>query len=259
MYLTNYTPKPKVHFDVKKYAVIGNPIDHSRSPQIHLQFAAQFDLKIEYLKLTAEKHSFEVIVKEFQQQGGLGMNVTIPFKQMAVELCDSLSDCARHAGAVNTLSFQSDGKIHGDNTDGFGLIQDLSKNHHCQLKDKHILIFGAGGAVCGILPALLQERPKSITITNRTSSKAQDLARKFKVDTCAMGNILAQKFDVVINGSSDLVLPQLEFKPGVFAYDINYTGSKLWPKHIKQADGYGMLVEQAAQSFYLWHGLHPKT
>lgn len=244
---------------MKKYAVIGNPIAHSQSPQIHQAFAKQFGLDIEYLKILTEKETFENTVQEFQQQRGLGMNVTMPFKKMALELCDTLSDYAKQAGAVNTLCFQSNGKIHGDNTDGLGLIQDLTKNHHCPLKDKHLLIFGAGGAVRGALPALINEKPESITLINRTFAKAQELAEKYDLDACELDDVLTEKYDVLINGSGYLNLGQHDFKEDAFAYDMNYAQTAPWPQSLKQANGYGMLVEQAAQSFYLWHGLRPNT
>lgn len=247
---------------MKKYAVIGNPIAHSQSPQIHQEFASQFGLNIEYSRILAEHSNFNTIVQQFQQQGGLGMNVTMPFKQMALELCDQHSQYAEKAGAVNTLLFQADGSVFGDNTDGYGLVKDLHNNHKCAITNQDILIFGAGGAVRGILAELLAKQPKSITIANRTFNKAKELATRFNVEAYELHTIPNKKYELIINASgasADLAVPRFEFSDDALAYDLNYTQATPWPPGLRHTNGMGMLVEQAAQSFYLWHGLRPNT
>lgn len=274
---------------MKRYAVIGNPIAHTRSPQIHLEFARQTGVNIEYTALWSPPDGFAKTVEAFRQSGGNGLSVTAPFKQEAcVEVCalpffglkGILSPEARKARAVNTLIFRGD-EIIGDNTDGAGLVNDLQYNLHFSLRDKTILILGAGGAACGIVPAILAEQPASITIVNRTPDKADQLVKYFKptsqLKAIRYEELTGKCFDLVINATSSSLLGELPPLPqGVFseaglAYDLAYirfTKSTTPTPFLEFAaaqgvgrtsDGLGMLVEQAAESFYIWHGVRPDS
>lgn len=259
-----------------RYAVMGNPVAHSKSPVIHQQFAHQFGHDIEYTALWVDLDGFPEAVQQFRAEGGKGLNVTVPFKLEAFRLADNLSDRARLAGAVNTLRFEPDGKIFGDNTDGTGLVHDLTKNLDVHLRDRKILVLGAGGAVRGVLGPLFKQRPALLTIANRTVSRAQELAKAFahlgKVEACGYDELVGKRFDVVINGTSASLkgevppLPVNLFAKNAVAYDMMYgdkpTAFLEWAMlhgAATAADGLGMLVEQAAESYLLWHGVRPET
>jgi shikimate dehydrogenase len=256
-----------------RFAVFGNPIAHSRSPQIHQAFAAQRNVQIEYVRILVPLDEFALAVKRFFANGGTGANVTVPFKEEAWGLCDVLTDRARSAGAVNTL-WQADGKLHGDNTDGIGLITDLRDNLKWPLRDQHILILGAGGAVRGILGPLLAEQPALVRIANRTADKARDLALMFAgrgVPVFGGGlDDLRGPFDLIINATSaglsgDMPeLPANLVSASTRCYDMIYGDTPFlrWAAQhpcLARADGLGMLVEQAAAAFNRWHGWQPET
>ena len=259
------------HYQKATYAVMGNPIAHSRSPQIHRLFAEQSQEQLDYLALYVPEDSFNTAVAQFRAAQGQGLNITVPFKQQAWKLADIRSQRAELAGAANTLWF-NDGKIHADNTDGIGLVQDLH-NHQIQLKDKHILILGAGGAVRGVLEPLLAQNPHSLTIANRSLDKAQALAAQYPqqaISACAYSD-LNQKFDIIINGTSLGLQGQIpdisptQLHGNTCLYDMFYSNTDTafvkWGKQqsVKAYDGLGMLVEQAAASFYQWRGTKPNT
>ncbi|MDM7322852.1 MAG: shikimate dehydrogenase [Gammaproteobacteria bacterium] len=257
-----------------RYAVIGNPIAHSQSPRIHALFAAQSGQAMTYERILAPLDGFREAVLRFRAEGGRGMNVTVPFKLQAAELCDTLSERAARAGAVNTLIFHPDGTIEGDNTDGAGLVRDLL-GHGVRIEDQRVLILGAGGAVRGVLAPLLAERPRELVIANRTADKARQLAADFAdlgpVRGCGLEALMGS-FDLIINGTSASLSgerPPLAddlLAKGAVAYDMAYgqepTPFQCWAQaHGARLalDGLGMLVEQAAESFYRWRGVRPDT
>ena len=272
----NYTSLTiKLNYSMKKFAVIGNPVSHSLSPLIHHRFARQFDIELSYGKIEAESGEFNQRIGSFQENGGCGLNVTVPYKKQAFELSDHLSESATLAQAVNTLSFDR-GRIMGDNTDGTGLVTDLQVNQRFGLRHKRILILGAGGAVSGVIAPLLAQRPESLWIANRTPGKAQALQLRFDrlgpVTGSGLDDIESTDFDLLINGTAASLagdVPALDERllDGVaFAYDMMYADRPTpfleWVQKngVKNsADGLGMLVEQAAASFYLWHGKQPDT
>jgi shikimate dehydrogenase len=255
--------------DKPRYAVIGNPVAHSRSPEIHRQFAAQEYVEIEYVRICAEIGGFAQAAERFFAEGGQGANVTVPFKTDAFDWVDEHSERAAAAGAVNTVIPLGGGRFLGDNTDGAGLVGDMVRQG-VSPKGKHILLLGAGGAVRGVLPSLLDERPASVTVANRTPEKARALAGRFGVQTALMQDLPAGYFDVIINGTSCGLSGQLpDIAPAVFgkcslAYDMVY-GKGAEPfldfarksGAAKTADGLGMLVGQAAVSYRLWRGFEP--
>jgi shikimate dehydrogenase len=261
---------------MNRYAVIGNPVEHSRSPRIHALFAQQTGQALSYEKLLAPLDDFAGTVRRFQAGKGRGANVTLPFKLEALALCDSLSERACHAGAVNTLTMAADGSLQGDNTDGAGLLRDLTGNHGLNLKGLRILLLGAGGAVRGVLPSLLEAAPATVWIANRTPTKALALAASFSGDVPLEGGgyaaLEAEVFDLIINGTSSGLagdvppLPDDVLKPGGVCYDMLYgdapTPFLRWAASRGagiMADGLGMLVEQAAESFLIWRGVRPDT
>ncbi|WP_292038225.1 shikimate dehydrogenase [Massilia sp. UBA6681] len=256
-----------------RYMVIGNPVAHSKSPQIHMAFAEQTGQDLRYERLLAPLDGFASAVRDFIAQGGKGMSVTVPFKLEAHALADTLTDSAQAAGAVNALKFD-DGRIVGDNTDGAGLVRDIAHNAGVPLLGKHILILGAGGAARGAILPLFQAGAASLTIANRTMARASELAAAFS----EQGNIRASGFaaleggfDIVINATSasiDGELPPVGpaiFAPGAFAYDMMYGKEptvfmRFAAEHgVTARDGLGMLVEQAAEAFVLWRGVRPDT
>jgi shikimate dehydrogenase len=267
---------PKKFPGVGVYAVIGNPIAHSRSPEIHHLFAQQSGQKIHYGKIFCPLGLFQKTVEHFFESGGIGLNVTIPFKLEAFELADHLSPRAKAAGAVNIL-WQENGKIYGDNSDGVGLVRDL-KSSGLDLKQKKILLIGAGGAAQGVVLPLLDEKPLAIFLTNRTLSKAEQLCLQFKdeakdqgvrISVCALDRVEQDgPFDLVINAtasglqaSSPIQDGQLKhlIKPGTCAYDMLYGKPTPFIEQFRNAgaqtlDGFGMLVEQAAEAFEVWRG-----
>lgn len=255
------------------YAVFGHPISHSRSPDIHQAFARELNLSIEYQALDAPLDGFRQQVTKFFAQGGKGCNVTLPFKEQALEMADSASRRAQLAGAANTLWIK-EGELYAENTDGIGLVSDLLA-HQIEMKDKRILLLGAGGASKGVLLPLLEQAPKELVIANRTVSKAQAM-----VDKCAGQNVAAtgleqlgeQVYDLVVNGSSASLQGEVPaISPEIIGsdtvcYDMMYgsttTVFNQWA--LKQGalttlDGLGMLVEQAAESFRLWTGYRPDS
>ena len=258
-----------------RYAVMGNPIAHSKSPQIHGLFARQTGQDIGYEKILVALDGFAAAVAEFQRLGGKGLNVTVPFKQEAWALMGGLSERARAAGAVNTIVLEADGRLFGDNTDGTGLVHDLRDNHGVQLTDRRVLLLGAGGAARGVIPALLDEIPAAITIANRTGARAQELAELFGARGALHGcglDALGGRFDIVINATSAGLsgeLPALApdlLADGAVCYDMVYgdgpTAFQQWAqRHGARLalDGLGMLVEQAAAAFQLWRGIRPDT
>jgi shikimate dehydrogenase len=259
-----------------RYAVMGNPIAHSKSPRIHTLFAAQFGHDIEYRAILVEPGRFARAVADFQAQGGKGLNVTVPFKEEAWALAATRSARAQRAGAVNTLVLDPSGTHYGDNTDGVGLVRDLRDNQGCELAGKRVLLLGAGGAACGVVEPLLGEKPSLLLIANRTASKAVELARAFvecgRIEGCGLGELAGRSFDVIINATAaglSGAVPALP--PGVvrahsWCYDMMYadepTAFVRWAQEAGAAravDGLGMLVEQAAEAFFLWRGVRPAT
>ncbi len=259
-----------------RYAVMGNPVAHSKSPRIHQMFAHHLGHRIEYTAIWVDTDGFEQAVQRFRAEGGRGLNVTVPFKLEAFRLADHLSDRARLAGAVNTLRFEPDGKIFGDNTDGAGLVHDIEINLAILLRGLQILILGAGGAARGVLGPVLKHHPAKLVIANRTVAKAKELVDQFRehgpVEACGFPELKGKHFDIVINATSASLkgevppLPETLFTRGALAYDMMY-GDKptaflewaLLHGADKAADGLGMLVEQAAESYFLWHGVRPET
>jgi shikimate dehydrogenase len=255
-----------------RYAVIGHPVAHSMSPQIHAAFALSTQQDMHYERLLAPLDGFAATVREFRAQGGCGANVTLPFKQEAFALCDALSARARSAGAVNTLHWVGD-VLHGDNTDGAGLVQDLACNLGQTLKSARILLLGAGGAARGVLLPLLAEQPAVVVIANRTEARARELAAmQAGARAATFAGLAGERFDVVINATSASLggelppLPEGLFTPGSLAYDMMYgkgaTPFMDWAgRHgaSRVADGLGMLVEQAAEAFFIWRGVRPDT
>jgi len=259
-----------------RYAVFGHPVSHSKSPTIHGLFAQQFGFEIDYQAIDVEPGKFAETVLAFREQGGKGCNVTVPYKQEAWALANERSGRAELAGAVNTLKFEPDGRIRGDNTDGIGLLRDITINLDQPLYSKRVLVIGAGGAVRGILGSLLEQAPKTLVLANRTVARAEELATLFAtigpVTPCGFDSIGSQQFDVVINGTSASLggelppLPEKLFAPDSLAYDLMYSDQPTifmqWAANhgaSRVADGLGMLVEQAAESFDLWFGLQPRT
>lgn len=257
------------------YAVMGNPINHSKSPQIHSQFAEQAQQDLVYSAMLVPIDGFESAVRDFFKGHGKGLNITVPFKEQAYKLADELSPRALKAMAVNTLMLLPDGKILGDNTDGAGLVNDLTRNLQLELTGKRILVIGAGGAVRGILQPFLEQSPQSITICNRTFEKAQSLADSFQdlgnVQACRFED-LHQPFDLIINGTSASLagelppIPKEVINQQTHVYDMMYgkepTVFLQWAHElgaVKCTDGLGMLVGQAAVSFELWRGIRPDT
>jgi len=259
-----------------QYAVIGNPIAHSKSPRIHAAFAYQTQQDIHYDRLLVDIGCLKQAVADFQQQGGKGLNITVPFKNDAFDIADSLTERAKLAGAVNTLVLNDDGSLHADNTDGIGLVRDLTINHGFNLKGTRLLLLGAGGAVQGVLLPLLQQQPLEIVIANRTVAKAEALCEKFssygKVSACSFESLAGQSFDGIINGTAASLqgdvplLPDSILNQDAWCYDLMYstepTAFVVWGNEHgakKSVDGLGMLVEQAAESFKLWRGVQPET
>jgi shikimate dehydrogenase len=259
-----------------KYAVFGNPIRHSKSPHIHAAFALQCEQDMQYRAVLVQPDKFEPACQSFFAGAGRGLNITLPFKRNAFEYADQLSERARLAGAVNTLRREADGSIFGDNTDGIGLVRDMIANLGWTLGGSRILVLGAGGAVRGVLELLLRENPKILRIVNRTAARAEQLARDFSalgpVEGAGYESLGSEQYDLIINGTSASLggemLPLTDdlLTDKSCCYDMVYgaepTVFMRWAaQHTawSVADGLGMLVEQAAESFYLWRGLRPQT
>lgn len=258
------------------YAVMGNPVAHSKSPQIHSAFARQCGLRIDYRAIQVDRGGFAQAVANFRAADGQGLNVTVPFKVEAWRLAARCSERAQLAEAVNTLSWDDDGLLLGDNTDGAGLVTDLLENLNCQLGRRRVLLIGAGGAARGVLGPLLAAGPERVLIANRTADNAVALADRFghlgEVLGCGFEAVAGAGFDVVINASAASLagdLPPLAadvVAEAALVYDMAYgdepTVFMAWARAQGAAvvsDGLGMLVEQAAESFLLWHGVRPET
>jgi len=262
---------------IEKYAVIGNPIEHSKSPIIHGLFAQQTDDAMSYDTILGPLEEFAETVAKFQQAGGKGLNVTVPFKEQAWNLADELSDYAKRAGAVNTLVMQDDGTFYGANTDGIGLIRDLKVNHNVVLKGKRILLMGAGGAGKGVVQPLLEEHPQCLVIANRTPERATTLAQDFAdlgdVTGGSFNDLREQgQFDIIINATAASLqgimppLPESCLSEKSVCYDMMYGGRptafEYWCEDHGASlvlNGLGMLVEQAAESYFIWRGIMPVT
>jgi shikimate dehydrogenase len=259
-----------------RYGVVGHPIGHSKSPIIHRLFASQTGEDLSYEAFDIAPERFAEDVRALTSGGVRGLNVTVPHKEAAARLVDRLTDRAHLAGAVNTIVLKSDGQLEGDNTDGVGLIADLTENLDLVLRDRRILVLGAGGATRGIVPALLGAGPAELRIANRTLERAKELAGQFRllgpVSACRFDELGGQSYDLVINATSaglhgDLPpFPASIFGPDTVCYDLSYAMSDTpfiaWARAhgVKRAhQGWGMLVEQAAESFQLWRGVRPDT
>jgi len=261
---------------VDRYGVMGYPVSHSRSPVIHRLFALQTRQNLQYELLQVTPENLETAVRQFQRTGGKGLNITVPHKRAVTRLVDHISERARAAGAINTLSFV-EGEIHGDNTDGIGLLRDLVVNLGLNLEGANILILGAGGATHGIVGPLLEMEPASIRIANRTLDRAQEIVARFKaagpVSACRFNAVpVNEPYDLVINATSAGVkgesppYPAAAIGAETFCYDLSYglsaTPFSVWARQqgaAKSVMGWGMLVEQAAESFHIWRKVMPDT
>lgn len=256
-----------------RYAVVGNPIGHSKSPLIHSLFGQQTGEKIIYETLLAPKEGFQEAVRYFFLGGGAGLNVTVPFKQAAWAMSSQMFG-DRRSKAVNTLFLVNGGEYAGANTDGIGIVRDIRDNLGIEIGGRRILLLGAGGAVRGVVPALEEESPASMTVWNRTAERASELARDFagSLTAASMVELRGQQFDLIVNGTSSSLqgnLPEVDeawLASGCCCYDMVYgdedTAFVRWARDAgaaAAADGLGMLVEQAAESFRIWRGILPET
>ena len=259
-----------------RYAVIGNPIGHSRSPRIHAAFARETGQDLEYGRILGSRDDFAGDVHRFFAGGGRGLNVTVPFKEQAWGLSDEHGPAAASAGAVNTLTALSDGRLRGDNTDGIGLVRDLAENHGFGFRGARVLLLGAGGAARGVLRPLLETGLAALTVANRTADKALGLAAAGAalgpVEGCGLEGLSGQRFELIVNATSAGIgggvpaIPGDCLAPGGWTYDMLYgdepTPFCRWGEThgaTRALDGLGMLVEQAAESFFLWRGVRPAT
>lgn len=256
--------------------MMGHPVSHSLSPAIHMLFAEQTGEPVFYQAIAVEPGDFRNVLLQFRDAGGKGLSITLPFKPDAFAVSEQLTQRARQAGAVNTIWFDGEARVHGDNTDGIGLVTDIRDNQGIPIGGRRILILGAGGAVQGILGPLIAEAPACIVIANRTVSKARDLVNAFAGDgeLSARGfdELAGESFDIVINGTSASLnaavppIPACVFADDALAYDLMYsteaTVFQSWSRDHgagRSLDGLGMLVEQAAEAFYIWRGVRPQT
>lgn len=262
--------------NVDRYGVVGYPVSHSRSPVIHRLFAEQTGETLQYELLRVPPEKLEQALRQFQRTGGKGLNVTVPHKRRVLRLCDHVGERARAAGAVNTISFRNSG-VFGDNTDGIGLLRDLAVNLGLDLDDTNILVLGAGGATRGIVEPLLEMQPARLMIANRTLSKAEALVEKFgdsgPVAACGFDAVPTDdQYDLIINATSAGVrgetppYPDKAVSSATVCYDLSYglepTPFTAWARRQGAAQavmGWGMLVEQAAESFRIWRGVRPDT
>jgi shikimate dehydrogenase len=259
-----------------QYAVFGHPISHSKSPRIHSLFAEQTHQQMQYIAQDVPAVNFKTTADAFFSEGGKGLNCTVPLKELAWQYADQLSERARKSKAVNTLARDTDGSILGDNTDGIGLVNDLTLNHDITLLNSRILILGAGGATRGILLPLLAQHPAHITIVNRTQLKAKTIVHEFadtgSLNSCDYADLTSLQFDLIINATSASLSDELPPLPNALlaasgsCYDLAYgnkpTAFVRWgaaQQARKSLDGLGMLVEQAAEAFALWRGIRPET
>ena len=249
----------------ERYAVIGHPVAHSQSPAVHARFAQATGQDMDYGRIEAPLDGFERAVDEFRAAGGRGLNVTLPFKYAAFRYCDEVAERARDSQAVNTLIFGD--RVRGDNTDGVGLVRDIEGNLGQPLAGKAVLLMGAGGAAQGVLAALVSAKVRRLVVANRTFAKAEALAARFNA-TAARYDDLRERFDIVINATSaglsgDAVpFPQAAIGATTLAYDMVYGRDTAFLQSARAAgarcsDGLGMLVEQAAESFFIWRGVRP--
>jgi len=261
---------------IDRYAVFGHPINHSKSPRIHRLFAEQTGQSLSYYAQEVAAEQFTAAVSAFFAEGGKGLNCTVPLKELAWAYAGKKTERAGLSKAVNTLALQADGSILGDNTDGCGLVTDLTVNHGIRLTGTRILILGAGGASRGIIAPILEQSPHSLVIANRTIDKAVNLASEFRdkgvVTACGFAALNKQQFDLILNATSaslsDSVppLPEHLIAENGICYDLAY-GNQATPfvrwglEHnaAKSLDGLGMLVEQAAEAFFIWRGVRPDT
>lgn len=268
---------PGADAQVDQYAVVGNPVAHSLSPLIHRHFAEQTVQTLDYSAIEIAPDSFAPRIAELVAAGFKGFNVTVPFKQQAFALCTELSQRAQRAGAVNTIRVLAGGALAGENTDGIGLVRDLSINLHIPLADRRILLLGAGGAVRGVLEPILAEAPRVLVLCNRTLARAETLANDFSasgvIEVLPYEELDGETFDLVVNGTAaglnDSVppLPASAVGAETVCYDMMYnrsgpTAFVAWARDNGAAaahDGLGMLVEQAAEAFQVWRGLRPQT
>jgi shikimate dehydrogenase len=258
-----------------RYALVGHPVEHSRSPLIHTVFARATGQRLTYELIDAEPAAFETAVRGFGAAGGKGLNVTVPHKEAAFALCQTHGAAATVAGAVNTISFRN-GALHGDNTDGLGFVRDVTVNLRQALAGARVVVLGAGGAARGILGPLLDETPAEVTVANRTKERADELVAKLGHPALVARSFaeLAEQppFDVVVNATSAGLkgetppFPPSLVGPKSFCYDLVYGSSDTpfvaWAKAhgaARAAQGWGMLVEQAAESFAIWRGVRPDT
>jgi shikimate dehydrogenase len=257
---------------IKKYAVFGNPIEHSMSPLIHEYFAKNLKINLSYVPILGSLGKFEKEAKIFLGNGGSGFNVTLPFKEDAFKLAETKSKIARITGSVNTISIKN-GIIHGDNTDGIGFVKDMKNNIEYDFNDKKILVVGAGGAAMGVIPSILNENPSELKIYNRTFEKAKSLSDSFEnigpVEAVSQDKIHKHNFDLIINATS-IGINNIKFELSkkilnteTVCYDMSYgkisNSFKMWSNenNLKFHDGLGMLLEQAAESFYIWELQRP--
>ncbi|MFI3157435.1 MAG: shikimate dehydrogenase [Methylococcaceae bacterium] len=259
-----------------RYAVLGYPIKHSKSPRIHQLFAEQTGQALEYSAVEVPSEQFQTVVAAFFAHGGKGLNCTVPLKELAWGYAEHKTERAQLSKAVNTLALQADGSILGDNTDGIGLVTDLIVNHAVTLSGMRILILGAGGASRGIISPILEQFPQTLVIANRTDDKAVKLAAEFHakgaITGCGFDSLKNRQFDLILNATSASLSGQLPPLPagllaaGGSCYDLAYgnepTAFVRWGQEnhaVKSLDGLGMLVEQAAEAFFIWRGVRPKT
>ena len=257
---------------IKKYAVFGNPIEHSMSPLIHEYFAKNLKINLSYVPILGSLGKFEKEAKIFLGNGGSGFNVTLPFKEDAFKLAETKSKIATITGSVNTISIKN-GIIHGDNTDGIGFVKDMKNNIEYDFNDKKILVVGAGGAAMGVIPSILNENPSELKIYNRTFEKAKSLSDSFEnigpVEAVSQDKIHKHNFDLIINATS-IGINNIKFELSkkilnteTVCYDMSYgkisNSFKMWSNenNLKFHDGLGMLLEQAAESFYIWELQRP--
>jgi shikimate dehydrogenase len=259
-----------------QYAVFGHPVSHSKSPRIHQLFAEQTRQQLSYIAQDVPADLFDSAIADFFKQGGKGLNCTVPLKELAWQRADTLSERAQFSKAVNTLMLQKNGALYGDNTDGVGLVADLTINHGISLSNSRILILGAGGASRGIIGLLMEQSPVQLVIANRTVEKAITLSDEFsqlgEITACAYDSLENRQFDLILNATSASLTGKLPpLADNILAkngccYDLAYANQPtafvnwgLTQGAIKSLDGIGMLVEQAAEAFYIWRGIRPET
>lgn len=266
--------KNKPSSQLYKLALFGDPVSHSLSPQIHQNFADQFGLTIDYQLIQVSDIEFPKAVTDFFISGGIGANITLPHKSLGLFVVDKIKNSARMAHAVNTLYKNKNSEISGSNTDGKGFVKDIAKRHGFNFKGKSVLILGAGGATQGIVPAILNKKPSSVTIANRSKDKAQMICKAKNTYALSLEELIdsKQQFDLIIHASSlghqgkTLTFETHHIHENTMAYDLSYGQAALpFIEHCHSQsvqninDGLGMLVEQAAYSFKKWFGLKPKT